>query len=153
MTSSELMEALGQYDPEPGVIGVLAMMGAPRVPKIKRGERSSNLTNSAHGVEVTFTNSDLLDVPKREYPEGAMVFSSVRFYGDGHAAFKKYVGQLPYGIEFGMKLADVRRLLGKTGFESEDLGLFRWDLTDHCVFVDCGSDQAVNLVTVQLPVA
>jgi hypothetical protein len=153
MTTQDYLDAIGDYFGEPRVALVLKHLGIEKTPKKPRGERSVNFSSESLGVEIAFTDEGSLDVPNPRYPEGALVLSSVRFYGPGSREFKQYTGRLPHELSFDMRLADVSKLLGAPAFSNEFIGTYRWDLQHHCIFVDCEVGKKVTQICVQLPVA
>jgi hypothetical protein len=153
MTTQYYLDAIGDYLGEPRVASVLKHLGIEKPPKKPRGERSVNFPSAPLGVEIAFTDEGSLDVPNARYPEGALVLSSVRFYGPGSNEFKPYPGTLPYELSFDMRLADVSKRLGAPAFSNEFIGTYRWDLQRHCIFVDCEVGMKITQICVQLPVA
>ena len=153
MKTQDYIDAVGDYFGEPRVATLLKHLGVDKKPKISRGERSTNFVCKPLGVEISFTNESSLDVSNARYPDGAVVLSSVRFYGPGSEEFEQYSESLPHALSFEMGVADVSKRLGNPAFSNEFIGTYRWDLPRHCIFVDCEEGKKITQVCVQLPVA
>lgn len=153
MTTQDYLNAIGDYFGGSCVDFVLNHLGIDETPKIPRGERSANFVAMSLGVEIAFTDEGSLDVPSERYPDGALVLSSVRFHGSGENGFKAYDGSLPHDLSFEMGLGEASRRLGPPAFSNEFIGIYRWDLQNYCVFVDCEVGKKITQICVQLPVA
>ncbi|KWE61024.1 hypothetical protein WL76_02755 [Burkholderia ubonensis] len=150
---NDLMSPLGHYFGEPEIAEFLSNLGIADVPKLKRGDSTAIVANEALGVEVTFRDSDALDVKAREYPEGALVLSNVRFYGIKTGDFAPYVGDLPLGVLFGSTKQALIDRLGVPARDNLALRQVRWDFDAYCVFAKFGEKEGMVIFSVQLPIA
>src|SRR5688572_16363292 len=98
MTTKELISLLGKTSVDPSVTAFLAANGITKTPKLKSDDDTAIVKNPKRGLEITFDDERFLDVPSNEYDEGALVLSNVRMYGDEIEGFKRFPGELPYGL-------------------------------------------------------
>lgn len=152
MNISTLTQAIGSFfgeEPVRQFLDALAVEGAPKLPK---GEDTTFLKKSENGLELTFAGERFMTGKTRQYPEGALVLTNVRFYGAGVDDFDAYTGELPYGLNFGATLDDLTKALGTPGWKSPNGQRFRWDQSGHAVFATLGEDAKLQILAVQLPV-
>ncbi len=149
---NDLVNLLGRYFGEPEIAQFLSDFNITAVPKLKRGDITVTVSNKESGIEATFRDADALDVQTREYPEGALVLSNVRFYGVETDDFAPYTGPLPLGVTFG---ASKQKLIDRLGAPARDnlrLRQVRWDFETYCVFARFGDTDDMIIFGIQLPV-
>jgi len=152
MNGDDFIKLLGltSYDPE--VKALLAQCGIRKEPKIPRGDETDVIGVPKLGLEITFRDERYLDVKSAKYPDGALVLSNVRMYGDWSPDFKPFTGTLPHGLTFEVKPPQASKKLGrKPAWEDDDKRHVRWDFPNHCVFLRFASDGKLGEVAVQLP--
>lgn len=121
-------------------------------PKIPKGDVDAYVKNHDEGVELTFTDERALDVKAgREYPEGALVLSNIRFYGAPTNDFKIFNGILPMSLSFGdIKEKLLEKLMSPAWLNSKQSSM-RWDFEGYCLFCDFDADQKLDTICIQLP--
>jgi len=134
------------------VKALLRACGFNKEPKLPHGELDTNLGNVKMGIEIAFRDERYLDVKTREYDDGALVLWNVAMYGDD-PKYQRFPGDLPHGLQFNHGRKEVEAMLGKPAVVNKETRSARWDLEDHCLFVDFDSKfkEILNLA-VQLPV-
>lgn len=152
MDISTVAQTLGAYFGEEPINNLLRELAVEGSPKLLKGEDTTFLHKSENGLELTLTGERFLTAPLREYPEGAVVLTNIRFYGEGVDGFKAYTGKLPYDLKFGENLTDLTNALGHPGWVSPNGRRFRWDQNGHAVFATLGADARLQMLAIQLPV-
>jgi hypothetical protein len=153
MSDHKFISVLGKYFGEAELTSFLAEFEITDKPKLKRGDSTTYLTKEARGIELTFDDVEALDVSTREYPDGALVLSNVRFYGAQIGSYQPFVGQLPLGVIFGDSKSALLSKIGVPAEDDEDLRLLRWDFQGFCVFAKLSKSGDLRIFGVQLPVA
>lgn len=154
MHISTLTQAIGSHFGEESLRQFLDELRVEGVPKVPKGDDTTFLKKAENGLELTFADERFMTVKLKQYPEGALVLSNVRFYGAGAGAegFDAYAGELPYGLKFGATLDDLTNALGTPGWKSPNGKRVRWDQDGHAVFATLGEDAKLQILAVQLPV-
>lgn len=152
MNNTNYISLLGQYYGEPELATFLTKLGVSKPPKLPRGEADVCVECKAHGVEITFRSEHSLDIAFREYPEGALVLSSILFYGIKYDGYDVCQFSLPLNLLFKMGRDAVTMLLGKHQWENANRTSLRWDRERHCVFAHFDKQGHLERLRVQLPV-
>jgi hypothetical protein len=153
MSDHKFISVLGKYFGEAELTSFLAEFEITDKPKLKRGDTTAHLSNESLGVELTFRDADALRVKTRNYPDGALVLSNVRFYGDNSSTYKPFAEPLPLGVVFGDSKSALLSKLGEPARDNERLKLMRWDLQGFCAFASLSEAGVLETFDIQLPVA
>ncbi|MCX4162327.1 MULTISPECIES: hypothetical protein [Paraburkholderia] len=148
-----LTTLLGRYFGEPEIAAFLADLDITTTPKLKRGDSTAIVSSAELGVEVTFRDSEALDVKAREYPDGALVLANVRLYGVKTDDFTPYTGELPLHVTFGASKQTLIDHIGAPARDNLALRQIRWDFATHCLFAKFGEKDNLVIFSVQLPLA
>lgn len=144
-------EKIGMYYGEPKVDDLLSQLMILDKPKLKRGDDTTYLSNHELGVELTFEDAESLDQPRREYPDGALVLTNIRFYGISVGLFSAFKGTLPHGIEFGTKREELLSNLGEPGWISSSGNKFRWETEEPWLLVSMNDRGEAEILSLQHP--
>jgi hypothetical protein len=144
---------LGFYYGEKELELLFTELAIKAAPKIKRDEITTHSVSKELGVVLTFRRERFLDVQLREYPEGALVLSNILFYGVKNPTCKVWKGKLPYDVTFGQNKDALIKRLGVPEIDDSEMNIMRWDKEGHAVFADMNDDLALEIFSVQLPVA
>ena len=154
MKSTDLISLLGRTADDPLVKEALEKFGITKTPRLDRGRTVAYAVNEKKGVDFTFEDERMLELPLREYEEGALVLVNVRFYAEGVEEYRQFRGEMPYGLEFDMGLKEATALIGKKpAKEDSDLAIERWDFKGHCLFLEFNEKGTkIRTVALQTPV-
>lgn len=154
MNPNELIGILGLTSEDVVVKKILAYFSITKAPKLPKGRTNAFAVNEKKGIDFTFKDERMLELPMREYEEGSLVLVNIRFYADGVEGYRQFRGELPYGLNFSMGWKEVLAKLGKNPAEKGDeIAIMRWDFRNHCLFVQYGeSGQSIETVAIQTPV-
>ncbi len=150
MQNFDYFSLLGLYLGEAPLDDFLATVSITKKPKIPRDDIKSRIASKAAGLDFTFTDSAHLDFPPRDYPDGAVVLSSIIFNLRKTSDLDAFKGTLPKGISQNMSIEEVKLLLGKPAFVNEDSDQFRWDFDHRCMFVGFNSPSEMSRVSILL---
>ncbi|MBK5012968.1 hypothetical protein IAE33_004828 [Pseudomonas sp. S60] len=142
---------LGIYYGEAKLGDLLKSLNIYEQPILARGETDTYLSKETAGIELTFSDSETLKSPERDYPDGALVLVNIRYYGKQIGQFSIYQGVLPYGIKFGLKKAALLTLLGEPEWKNPQESRLRWIRENHRVHVTLSHNEEVAVVSVGLP--
>ena len=142
---------LGIYSGEANLGDLLKSLNIHEQPILARGETDTYLSKETAGIELTFSDSETLKSPERDYPDGALVLVNIRYYGKQIGQFSIYQGVLPYGIKFGLKKAALLTLLGEPEWKNPQESRLRWIRENHRVHVTLSHNEEVAVVSVGLP--
>lgn len=144
-------EYLGYYYGETNIDTLLAALGINEPPILPRGDNNAHLSNEIKGIELTFSDSESLSTPQRDYPDGALVLANIRFYGRKIEEFSIYQGELPYGIRFGLNKSELISLLGEPEWRNPEENRLRWIRGNHRVHVTLSKSEEAVIVSAGLP--
>ncbi len=153
MNFSNVTQLLGAFYPEPQLKQFLDALGFHEKPRLPRDSTNAHLLRHDLGIEIIFTGERYLDQPMREYPEGALVFECISFYGAKDSDFSRFDGPLPHALEFGLTLKQLSSEFGQPAFFDEELALARWDLPQYAVFANFDHDGCSDVYSFQMPVS
>ncbi len=142
---------IGLYFGESSLAAWLAHLGIRDTPRLERGEDTAYLSNKGLGIELTFEDSESLDEPDREYPDGALVLVNIRFYGTGIGDFSPFDGELPRGLEFGVNQSELVERFGRPDWVSASGKKLSWEKPDCWFQVNLDKDNRVEIVSLQRP--
>ncbi|MHA7116290.1 hypothetical protein ACX0KM_19360 [Pseudomonas promysalinigenes] len=142
---------LGTYYGEEKLGNLLKSLNIIEQPILPRGETDTYLSKETAGTELTFSDSESLVSPERDYPDGALVLVNIRYYGREIGKFSIYQGALPYGIKFGLKKPALLTLLGEPEWKNPEESRLRWARENHRVHVTLSHNGEVAVVSVGLP--
>jgi hypothetical protein len=134
------------------LLAALRIKGKP--PVIPHDDINTHLQNRALGVELTFSDAALRDVPVPGVAAGTAVLSNIRLYGPGSRTHQPFKGDLPFGLRFG----DTKdALLAKLGAPDKDIlvgdfPLMRWDTERYALFLELTRAGGLAEFALQLPV-
>lgn len=149
MNFSEIIGLLGAYYPEARLVRFLGDLGFSEAPRLPRDSTSTYVIRHDLGVEVILTGERYLNNRIKRYPEGALVFENVCFYGNKNSDFACFDGLLPHALRFGFTLKDLSEKFGKPAKFDDDLAKARWDLSDHSFFADFDEDGGADIYSFQ----
>ena len=144
-------EYLGFYYGEDKLENLLKSFNISEQPTLPRGETDAYLLKEASGIELTFSDSESLNSPERNYPDGALVLVNIRYYGRKIGKFSIYQGALPYGIKFNLKKPVLLTLLGEPEWKNPEESRLRWIRENHRIHVTLSQNEEVAIVSVGLP--
>lgn len=144
-------EKIGLYYGEPLLADLLSQLNISEKPKLERGDDTAYVSNHALGVELTFKDEHALNQPRREYPEGALVLSNMRFYGVPTEGFSVFRGALPRGIQFGATRQQVISAFGTPDRASLSGDLLSWEEDVAWFQIAFGDNDEVEIVSLQHP--
>lgn len=145
-------DKIGLYFGEPQVEDLLSQLNISSKPKLKRGDDTTYLSNHELGVELTFKDAESLEQPRREYPDGALVLSNIRFYGVPTGSFSAFKGELPRGIKFGTKRKELLSTLGEPDWTSLSGDKLSWEREVVWLQVNMNDKDEVEIVLLQHPI-
>lgn len=147
-----LLSNLGRSHVDPAVVSILSELGLRNSKiKLKRGESDVALDAPAKGVDVVFSDPSLHDVPQN-LPQGALILSAIFFFSEGIQGHRQFQGLLPYGLSFGMKRDEVRKMLGAPEWTSPLLPIDRWVTGSHrTIIYFADSSEVIQYVNCSLP--
>ncbi|MGU2288611.1 hypothetical protein ACSEQ4_06625 [Pseudomonas aeruginosa] len=148
----EYYKFLGYYYGEEKLDILLKDLSIDEIPVLPRGDTDAYLLKEADGIELTLSDSESLRFPERDYPDGALVLASVRFYGKEIGDFSVFQGVLPYEIKFGQKKDELISLLGEPEWRSPDESRLRWVRGNHRVHITLDNDGKAIIVAAELPI-
>ena len=154
MKGKDFIPLLGRTADDPLVKEALEKFGIAKTPRLERGRTVAYAVNEKKGIDFTFEDERMLDLPLREYEEGALVLVNIRFYAEGVEGYRQYRGELPYGLKFEMGWKEALALIGKKpAKEDSDLAIERWDFKGHCLFLEFNEKGTkIRTVALQTPV-
>lgn len=154
MSPNEWIGILGLTSEDMAVKKALAHFLITKAPKLQKGLTEAYAVNEKKGIDFTFEDERMIEFPIRKYEEGSLVLVNVRFYSEGVEGYRRFGGELPYGLNFSMSWKAVQVQLGKKPAEKGDeIAIMRWDFRDHCLFVQYGEKgQSIETVAIQTPV-
>jgi len=144
-------EKIGLYYGEPQLEDLLSKLNISAKPKLKRGDDTTYLSSHELGVELTFEDADSLSQPRREYPDGALVLSNIRFYGVPTGLFSAFKGTLPRGIQFGTKRQELISALGEPDWAAPSGRKFRWEKDIVWLLISMSDRDEAEIVSLQHP--
>ncbi|WP_124574499.1 hypothetical protein [Herminiimonas sp. KBW02] len=147
----EYFEFLGLYYGEEKLKLLLDELAIDKAPVLSRGDFDTYLLKKAAGIELTFSDSVSLKFSERAYPDKSLVLVNVRYYGEKIQGFSIFQGDLPYGIAFGRKKADLLLLLGEPEWKNPEQSRLRWIRGNHRVHLTFDDNDKVIIVSVGLP--
>lgn len=142
---------LGAYYGDDKLESLLKSLNIDEQPVLSHGETDAYLSKETTGIELTFSDSESLNSPERNYPDGALVLVNIRYYGKKIGKFSVYQGNLPYGIKFGLKKPALLALLGEPEWRNPEESRLRWIRENHRVHVTLSHNGEVAIVSVGLP--
>ncbi|WP_418648818.1 hypothetical protein ACNQFN_11135 [Thauera butanivorans] len=162
MTIFDYVEYLGLYYGEAPLQPLLTELELTKAPKLARGDSTTYLSAKKKGVELCFDEERSVKITGKQFPEGALVLSNIRFYGKDNPGYGVYSGCIFLGITMDSTRLDVLHVLGapdsrKFYSDKEELPLgenewkMRWDRTDHCIFFTFNEDGSISNMSIQLP--
>ena len=155
MTKEDIFAAIGCFFNEAPVTQLLTQFDISEKPRLPRNDDVAYLSDKVKGIEVAFTDASTLDEPfasARSYPEGALVLTSVDFFGRPGRKFAVYQGELPVELRFGMSRKDVEKLLGPADDEAMDGDIAKWIDGHKCLVCEFDED-ALTQVSCQMALA
>ncbi len=152
MDLSNVTELLGSFYQEAPLKQFLDALGLSEKPRLPRDSTTTVLHRYDLGIEITFTGERYLDQPIRDYPEGALVLTNLRFYGPGFRNFSSFDGTLPYRLEFGATLKQLASVFGEPAWFDAELAKARWDLPNHAAFAGFDEEGRSDLYGFQTPI-
>ncbi|WP_025804398.1 hypothetical protein [Pseudomonas chlororaphis] len=144
-------ESLGAYYGEKKIKDLLEDLKITETPTLPRGDADTYLLKEEAGIELTLSDSESIKDPKREYPDGALVLTNVRYYGKEMQGFSIFQGELPYGIQFGQEKKEIISMLGEPEWKNSDESRLRWIRGNHRVHVTLNDANRAIIVSVGLP--
>ncbi|WP_341645987.1 hypothetical protein [Thauera sp. SDU_THAU2] len=162
MTIFDYVKYLGLYYGEAPLQPLLAELDLAKAPKLARGDMTTYLSAKTKGVELCFDEERSVQISGKQFPEGALVLSNIRFYGKNNPGYGAYSRCIFPGITLGSTRLDVLHTFGapnsrKFYSDKEELPLgesewkMRWDRADHCVFFTFNEDGLISNISIQLP--
>lgn len=130
MQKYDYTSLLGLYFGEKALTDFLLSVGITKRPKIPRDDTSTIVEGKSSGLELTFEEEEFLETPLRDYPDGAMVLTSIRFNGTRTDECEISPLELPHGLKFGMNREAILQLLGTPQLVDDELDMFRWDFAE-----------------------
>lgn len=124
--------------------------GIQEQPKLDRGETSAFISNKPNGIELTFEDADSVNVQK-EYPEGTLLLTNIRFYGVQTDDFSEFDGALPFGVEFGQLKSQILSRLPPPDWTSSNGKQVQWESNNYwfrCIFND---DDRLEISSIECP--
>ncbi|MDI3722975.1 hypothetical protein QK353_13700 [Pseudomonas aeruginosa] len=77
----EYINFLGYYYGEEELNLLLNALAIAEAPVLPRGDTDTYLLKESAGIELTLSDAESLKFPERDYPDGALVLTNVRYYG------------------------------------------------------------------------
>ena len=161
MTIFDYVPYLGLSYGEAALQPLLFQLRITTAPKLAKNDEDTHLSAKSLGIEICFTDERFVNIPGKQFPEGALVVSNITFYGEGHPGYSVYSGSIFPGITLASTKADVLRTFGipnspiysDTGelLPDEDDWNMRWDRTDHCFFFTFTDEGEISDMAIQLP--
>jgi hypothetical protein len=142
---------IGLYYGEPQLEDLLLKFHISEKPKLAQGDDTTYLSNRELGLELTFEDADSLEQPFREYPDGALVLSNIRFYGTSSEDFSPFKGELPNGIQFGTKRQELISTLGNPDWTGMLNTKLRWNKGLSWLLVSLNDNDEAEIVSLQHP--
>ncbi|WP_157671081.1 hypothetical protein [Chitinibacter sp. GC72] len=153
MPDTNYIEFIGKYFGEPELGLLIDQLEMTEAPKIPRGNIDAYLQNHSKGIELTSTDENGLDIKTlRQYPEGVLVLSNIRFYGSEVNEFNQFEGQLPMNLIFGEDKADSLNKLTTPVWINSAKTKFRWDFEGYCLGCYFNAECQPYKVCIQLPI-
>ncbi|AHB57783.1 TPA: hypothetical protein ACRND3_006471 [Pseudomonas aeruginosa] len=147
----EYINFLGYYYGEEELNLLLNALAIAEVPVLPRGDTDTYLLKESAGIELTLSDAESLKFSERDYPDGALVLTNVRYYGKKIGEFSIFQGALPYGIKFGQTKPDLISLLGEPEWKNPDESRLRWVRGSHRIHVTLDNDGKVVIFSGGLP--
>ncbi|MDH0090947.1 hypothetical protein N7373_05775 [Achromobacter mucicolens] len=147
----EYINFLGYYYGEEELNPLLNALAIAEVPVLPRGDTDTYLLKESAGIELTLSDAESLRFPERDYPDGALVLTNVRYYGKKIGEFSIFQGALPCGIKFGQTKADLISLLGEPEWKNDDESRLRWVRGSHRIHVTLDRDGKAIILSGGLP--
>jgi hypothetical protein len=144
-------EYIGLYYGEPQLKALLLHLNILKKPRRGRGDDTTYLSNHEVGVELTFEDADSVEQPLREYPDGVLVLSNIRFYGTPSGDFSPFKGAPPGGIRFGTKRQELISILGKPDWTVMLDTKLRWNKGLVWLLVSLNDRDEAEIVSLQHP--
>lgn len=161
MTIFDYVQYLGLYYGEASLQPVLSEFGLTSIPRLPKDDNTTYLSAKKTGIELCFKDERFVNIPGKQLPEGALVVSNIRFYGEGHPGYSAYAGNIYRDITLASTKADVLRAFGIPNAPSylasgelipgENDWKMRWDRADHCFFITFDDDGNISSLSIQLP--
>ncbi len=151
MEKIDALTLVGSYFGEVDLDRVLSSLGYSGRPKVKKGDNNVTIEFKDNGLDITLAPERALDVRARNYPDGALVVTSVLFHGTSDGGYSPYEHEPPFQVLFGMTQKDVASVLGAPSSTNASATLQRWDRVGHCASVRFSSSAAAEMIGCQLP--
>lgn len=143
---------LGYHYGEREIESLLKELGIVDVPALERHWTDAYLSNASLGVELTFSDSESLASPSRDYPAGALVLSNFRYYGREIGDLSVYRGALPHGLTFGQGRNDVVSMFGEPEWKNPESNRMRWISGSSRIHVTFDKSGKLAIVSGGLPI-
>jgi hypothetical protein len=147
----DYIAALGLYRGEPALRAFLDALDIVAEPVV-HDRYSGFLQNYARGIELTFKEPPLLDIPLRQYPADVPVLCNIRFYGTKTKTHAPFTGQLPFKLRFGDSRRALIEKIGAPDLDGTPVGpMLRWDTERYAVYAQFSDDDTMDRLSLQLP--
>lgn len=147
----DYIAALGLYRGEPALREFLDALGIKEEPVVV-DRYSGFLQNYERGIELTFKEPPLLDVPLRQYPANVAVLCNIRFYGTKTKTHAPFTGRLPFGLAFGDSRQVLIEKLRAPDIDGAPSGpMLRWDTERYAVYAQFSDSGTLDRLSLQLP--
>ncbi len=152
LSSYDFINLLGRPHSDPDVTATLNNIGLKSQNiRLKRGEFSSAHGAPEFGVDVVFKNADEFYLTA-EFPESALIFSTVFFFKEGCQGHKQFLGELPSNLKFGYSRKEAHKNLGAPEWSSPVLPIDRWLWNGLKLTIDFIEDEnSINIISCSLP--
>ena len=150
MNTEKHVYVLGKYFGESEITELLSELDVQEKPKLKRGDDTTFLSKPTKGIELTFEDSEALITSAREYPEGALVLSNIRFYGVKTDEFSLFQDKLPFNVNFGDDKNTLISKLGQPVLSNPSGTKMRWDSQAVSMFASLNQSGHLEIFSIQL---
>lgn len=142
LSAENLIQLLGKPHTDNDVNSLILKLGIKsQHVRLTRGEYSVNFPIHGYGVELVFSEPADFSVAE-PINEGAVIFSTVFFYGDNAHGYSRFEGVLPMNLEFTFSRGEVRQIFGNPEFSSPILPIDRWTWKNLKLAIDFTEDES-----------